>query len=51
MKEQNFSMMGITKFNSAICFFTFFPIDSASLLVGVPLAEIIPVNLKQLTLT
>jgi hypothetical protein len=51
MKEQNFSMTGITKFNRAICFFTFFPIDSAPLLVGVPLAEIIPVNLKQLTLT
>lgn len=51
MKEQNFSMTGITKFNRAICFSCSFPIDSASLLVGVPLAEIIPVNLKQLTLT
>jgi len=51
MKEQNFSMTRITKFNSAICFLRAFSIDSAPLLVGVPLAEIIPVNLKQLTLT
>ncbi len=51
MKEQNFSMMEITKFNSTICFSSSFSIDSAPLLVGVPLAEIIPVNLKQLTLT
>lgn len=51
MKEQNFSMTGITKFNSTICFLRAFSIDSAPLLVGVPLAEIIPVNLKQLTLT
>ncbi len=44
-------MTEITKFNRVICFFTFFSIDSAQSLVGVPLAEIIPVNLKQLTLT
>ena len=44
-------MTEITKFNSAVCFFRSFSIDSEQSLVGVPLAEIIPVNLKQLTLT